>query len=358
MDAQTTLDFTTLSDDQRWQAHTSRDRRFDGVFITAVHSTGIYCRPSCSARTPLRKNVSFYPTPSAAEADGFRPCKRCEPEKRPSEVELVEGLCRFIDSASDHPLTLADLSEQFHASESQIHRVFKRILGITPRQYLDSRRLEAFTTRLREGDSVTDALYESGYGSSSRVYEKAHRHIGMTPGQYQKGGEGLSIVYTLNDSPLGRLLVAATERGVCAISISDEDRELEAFLHTEFPAADIRPGDDAVLSEFVTEVITYLEGTQPHLDLPLDIRATAFQHQVLEALRDIPYGETRTYSEVAEHIGKPKAVRAVANACATNRVALAIPCHRVTRKDGKIGGYRWGTERKESLLRMEGDGKG
>jgi len=342
-------EFTALTDADCWRIFSARDRRYDGVFVTGVLTTGIYCRPSCSARMPKRENVRFYPDCEAAEAAGFRPCKRCRPNERDAELALVEELCRYLDAHYDESPTLADLSAEAHLSAPQLSRVFKRVLGITPRQYLSARRVDSLGDQLKTNGSVAQAIYEAGYGSSSRVYEEMP--LGMTPTAYQRGGEGMRIDYAVVDSPLGRLLVGATERGVCALSLDDSDAKLEAFLHKTYPAAEIRCSDDD-LGQYLRAVLDYLGG-EPHLDLPVDIRVTAFQQRVLEALRQIPYGETRTYSDVAEAIGQPEAVRAVANACGANPTALVIPCHRVTRKDGSQGGYRWGTNRKAALLAME-----
>ena len=341
-----------LSDDERWQIFSQRDRRYDGVFVTAVKTTGIYCRPSCSARTPKRENVVFYATCAEARAAGFRPCKRCCPDERDADVALVEQLCRYIDDQYGDSLMLADLSARVHVSAPQLQRVFKRVTGITPRQYVDARRRELLASQLKAGEAISSAIYEAGYGSSSRVY--ARPPLGMTPVEYQRGAAGLSIRYTIVDSPLGRLLVGATDKGVCAVSLSDDDRVLEKFLDHEYPAAEIARDDEALYAT-VSDFLAYLDGQQPHLDLPVDIRVTAFQRLVLDALRQIPYGETRSYSEVAQAIGQPSAVRAVARACATNPVPLLIPCHRVTRKDGSLSGYRWGPERKAALLEMEQD---
>jgi AraC family transcriptional regulator of adaptative response/methylated-DNA-[protein]-cysteine methyltransferase len=266
-------------------------------------------------------------------------------------VELVQQVCRLIDRHSDEPLTLADLGDAVDVSPAHLQRVFKRLLGISPRQYAAARRLGRFKTRLREC-TVTTALYEAGYGSASRVYETAAGPMGMTPGTYRKGGLSTTIRYMLTDCPLGRLLLAATDRGVCGVYLGDADDYLEGELRREFPAATLsRDGDG--LSDWAALIAEHLRGELPHLELPLDVRATAFQWKVWQYLRTIPRGQTRTYRQVAEALGQPQAARAVARACATNPVSVVIPCHRVVRGDGGLGGYRWGVQRKEALLRKE-----
>ena len=340
-----------------WQAVLARNNRFDGSFVYGVRSTGIYCRPSCSARRPRRDQVIFFRMSEAAEQAGFRPCRRCRPDEAVIEdpqVKLVKCLCRYIeryDSPDSQP-TLAGMGDHVHVSPHHLQRTFRRIMGITPRQYAEACRLNRLKALVRKGESVTRALYEAGYGSSSRLYEGASSRMGMTPGAYLRGGKGMRIQYTIVDSPLGRLLVAATEKGICAVSIGRSDKVLKAALLNEYPAAEIR-WDKAGRREYMTALVKYLDGKQPNLDLPLDIQVTAFQWKVYEVLKTIPYGRTRTYGEIAEAIGHPKAVRAVARACATNPTAMVIPCHRVVRKDGSLGGYRWGLERKKTLLKKE-----
>jgi len=338
-----------------WRAVQERDACFDGRFVFAVRSTGIYCRPSCPARRPGRKQVVFFPLPEAAEAAGFRPCRRCRPREsvpRDPRLELVRRVCGYIAANPDGPLTLEALSAQTHTSLHHLQRTFKRIVGITPREFADARRMERLKKRLRQGQDVTDALYEVGYGSSSRLYERAAAQLGMTPANYRRGGRGMSIGYTIVKCPLGRLLVAATERGICAVSLGDSDAMLEAALRSEYPNAEIHRGA-AGRSRRVAALLRRLDGHQPHLNLPLDMQATAFQRRVWKELRRIPYGRTRSYKEVARAIGQPKAARAVARACATNPVSVVIPCHRVVRADGALGGYRWGVERKQALLEGE-----
>jgi len=340
-----------------WQAVLSRNNRFDGTFVYGVRSTGIYCRPSCSARRPQRDQVIYFRMAEAAEQAGFRPCRRCRPAEaviQDPQVKRVQRLCRYIESydSPDRSLTLAEMGDHVHVSPHHLQRTFKRIMGITPRQYAEACRLRRLKALVRKGTAITRALYEAGYGSSSRLYEGASTRMGMTPGTYLRGGEGMRIRYTIVDSPLGRLLVAATGKGICAVSIGKSDQFLKTALLNEYSAAEIH-WDKTGLKEYVTALLKYLDGKLPNLDLPLDVQVTAFQWKVYEALKAIPYGHTRTYREIAEAIGHPKAVRAVARACATNPTAMVIPCHRVVRKDGSLGGYRWGLERKKTLLEKE-----
>ncbi len=348
---------TDLDAEPRWRAVLARDRRYDGAFVYAVRSTGIYCRPSCASRKPRRGQVAFFPLPEAAERAGFRPCRRCrptQPRAADPRVPLVRNACLLIDAHPDQPASLATLSARSGTTPHALLRAFRAVLGLTPRQYRDERRLDRFKTQLKARKHVSPALYEAGYGSTSRVYERAHETLGMTPATYGRGGAGMRIAYTVVPCALGRLLVAATERGICRIGIGAADPALERGLRAEFPAAAVAR-DDATLRSWVAEITAHLDGHQPHLDLPLDVRATAFQRRVWEALRKIPYGSTRSYSEIARAIGKPKATRAVARACATNPVAIVIPCHRVVREDGDQGGYRWGMERKRALLAREAE---
>ena len=343
-----------MTDHERWTAVLTRDPRFDGAFVYAVRTTGVFCRPVCPSRRPARANVRFFTGARAAERAGFRPCRRCRPE-RPGAAPAVGAVteaCRLLDAAEETTPTLATLAAAVGLSPFHLHRTFKRLVGVTPRQYADSRRLARVKARLGAGDAVAGALYEAGYGAASRLYEKAPGQLGMTPGAYRKGGAGVAMAYTVTDCPLGRLLVAATERGVSALYFGDDDATLEAELGREYPAATIRR-DDAALGAWLAPVLAHLEGAEPHLDLPTDVRATAFQRQVWEALRRIPYGAIRTYAEVAEAIGRPQASRAVARACATNPVSVIVPCHRVVRADGGLAGYRWGLARKRALLARE-----
>jgi AraC family transcriptional regulator of adaptative response/methylated-DNA-[protein]-cysteine methyltransferase len=340
----------------RWRAVLARDRSWDGRFVFAVRSTGIYCRPSCPARRPHRRRVVFFGVPEAAEQAGFRACRRCRPrqaEPADPQAAIVRRACRLVEEQpADGAWRVSALAAAVGASPRHLLRAFQRVLGLTPRQYTQARRLAAFKGRLKRGDSVTGALYDVGFGSSSRLYEDVQGRLGMTPGTYRRGGRGMRIAYTLVPSPLGRLLVAATERGVAAVSLGDGDAALEEALRAEYPAAEIRR-DDGRLQGWVAAVLGQLAGTAPRPDVPIDVQATAFQHRVWEELRAIPRGQTRTYGEIARRLGRPRAARAVARACARNRVALVVPCHRVVAESG-VGGYRWGVERKRALLEREG----
>jgi len=346
-----------------WQAVQARDRGADGLFVYAVRSTGIYCRPSCASRKPRREQVMFFALPQAAEQQGFRACRRCRPASavlRDARTKAVARVCREIDArihadagiADEAPVTLAALSKIAGISPHQLERAFRSVMGITPRQYADAQRMRRLKSRLRKGDDVTTALYDAGFGSSSRLYERAPSHLGMTPATYRQGGAGMRIHYTILSSPLGRLLVGATERGISALYLGESDARLEAALEKEYPRAEILR-DRNGLEGWVEKILAHLRGKEPHLDLPTDVQATAFQRRVWEELRKIPYGATRTYSEVARAIGRPKAVRAVARACSTNPTSVVVPCHRVVREDGNPAGYRWGAERKRALLARE-----
>ena len=346
-----------MNDEQRWQVFMARDAAYDGQFVVAVRSTGIYCRPSCPARRPRRENTVFYPAPVEAETAGYRPCRRCHPEQPGSAAPAwVAEACRLIEAAAEPP-SLAELADQVGLSQGHVQRVFKRVMGVSPRQYGEAYRLGRVKASLKQEDTVSRALYEAGYGSSSRFYENGAGRLGMAPTVYRRGGTGMRIGYTLVDSPLGRLMVAATERGVCFVSLGDSDEALEAALRGDYHAAEL-VRDDEGLGETVQTLLAFLAGSRPGLDLPLDIQGTAFQWRVWEALRAIPYGETRTYAQLAEAIHEPKAARAVGHACATNPVSLVIPCHRAVRTDGTLGGYRWGLSRKEALLAREKAGRG
>ncbi|HVF21561.1 MAG TPA: bifunctional DNA-binding transcriptional regulator/O6-methylguanine-DNA methyltransferase Ada [Pyrinomonadaceae bacterium] len=344
-----------MNNEQLWQAVVAKDANFDGQFVFAVSSTGIYCRPSCPSRRAHRERVKFFDFPEAAEQAGFRACLRCQPQRArvlDPQIELVQRVCRFLNTSDSETLKLAELAAQTGVSVFHLQRTFKRVMGISPRQYLAARRFGNFKQLVRKGDSVTSALYESGFNSSSRLYEHAAEELGMTPATYSRGGRGVNISYTIVTSAMGCLLVAITERGVCAVTMGDSDTQLEKGLREEFPQAAINR-DDPVLREPVQKILNHLDQNDPRLDLPLDIRSTAFQRQVWEKLREIPYGETLSYGDVAKALGKPGAVRAVGRACATNPVALVIPCHRVVREDKSLGGYRWGLERKKKLLEHE-----
>lgn len=343
-----------LDDDGLWQTILDRDPAWDGRVYFAVRTTGVYCRPSCPARRPRRANVLFVPSPDAAERLGFRPCRRCAPREVDAQAAFVAAACAFIDAHLDEPLTLARIGEAVGVSPAHLQRTFTRLVGVSPRAYAAARRLDRVKSALAKGAPVTVAIYDAGFGSGSRLYERTGAELGMTPGAYRDGGAGASITYAIADSPFGRLLVATTARGICAVSLGDSDQQLEARLASEFASAD-RHRDDAAAQAWIQAVVDHLRGNPAHarLDLPLDIRATGFQRRVWAALRAIPPGETRTYGEIARQLGDPAAARAVAGACAANPVALVIPCHRVVRSDGAPGGYRWGAARKERLLERE-----
>jgi AraC family transcriptional regulator, regulatory protein of adaptative response / methylated-DNA-[protein]-cysteine methyltransferase len=344
-----------MNSEQKWQAVLKRDHDADGAFVYAVRSTGIYCRPSCPSRRPRREQVVFFAAPAAAEHDGYRACRRCHPRDyatRDDQPAWIQQTRCYIETHLDEPLTLDVLSAQANVSAYHLQRIFKRVLGVSPRQYAEALRLSRFKSRLKKGDSVTGALYEAGYGSSSRLYERASSQLGMTPSVYRNGGEGMQINYAIVDSPLGRLLVAATERGVCFVSLGDSERALIAELKHDYPAAEIER-DETHLHAWVSAIVAYLQGRQTQLDLPLDAKGTAFQWRVWRELQAIPYGRTRTYGEIAEALGNPSASRAVGRACATNPVSLVIPCHRAVASDGKLTGYRWGVSRKQKLLEQE-----
>jgi AraC family transcriptional regulator, regulatory protein of adaptative response / methylated-DNA-[protein]-cysteine methyltransferase len=341
-------------DARRWDAVVGRDHTHDGNFVFAVSTTGVYCRPSCPARRPRRENVQFFLQPEHAERAGYRACLRCRPKSVSgnSQADAVKEICRYIEQHLDEPVTLERLGKVFRQSPFHLQRRFKAVLGITPREYADSCRLRQLKRSLQAGDNVTRAMYDAGYGSSSRLYERTASQLGMTPDKYRRGAIAASIRYTCTDSPLGRMLIAATDRGVCAIQFAASDDELLEGLTHEFPFA-VRKVDDGGLQSYVEALLGKMTGRELNAALPLDIRATAFQRRVWTYLQSIPFGATRSYSQVAKAIRHPRATRAVARACATNPVAVAIPCHRVVREDGTMGGYRWGVGRKEALLAME-----
>lgn len=350
---------STRSADPRWHGVLARDARLDGRFVFAVRSTGIYCRPSCPSRRPRREQVLFFARPEAAERHGFRACRRCRPSEAAHgapQAGLVRRICHAIEQhlreGSEGAPSLAALSAQISISPHHLQRTFKRLMGISPRQYADAKRLGVLKSQLKKGDDVTTALYEAGYGSSSRLYERANGQLGMTPATYRRGGNGMRIGYTIVDSPLGRLLVAATKRGISALYLGDSDARIESTLRKEYPNAEIRR-DQNGMNDWVRTIVKHLRGLEPRLDLPVDVQATAFQRRVWEELRNIPYGSTRSYSQIARAIGRPRANRAVARACATNPVSVVIPCHRVVREDGHLGGYRWGLDRKQTLIEQE-----
>ena len=345
---------TPITEDARWQAMLARDNTSDGKFVFAVSSTGIYCRPSCPSKRPRRENVTFFRAPQEAESAGFRECLRCRPKSvtgNPRQ-ELVKSVCRYIEQHLDEPVTLAQLGKQYRQSPFHLQRTFKAVLGITPKQYADSCRMRGFRQRLKAGHSVTRAMHDAGYSSTSRLYSRTASELGMEPGKYRRGAIAAPIRYTCTDSPLGRILVAATDKGICSIQFADSDEELEQGLKQEFPFA-IRRRDDENISKLTQQLVRHMKGLAKSSTLPLDIQATAFQRRVWSYLRSIGFGETRSYSDVAKGIGQPSAIRAVARACATNPVAVAIPCHRVLRTNGDLGGYRWGMGRKKALLELE-----
>lgn len=340
--------------DWQWQAVVTKNRNLDGALYFGVRTTGIFCRPSCSSRQPKRENVAFFITANEAKNAGFRACLRCKPLDavvRDPAPELIANAFRSLQNKDLEFTTVEDLASELEVSSGHLQKVFKNVLGVTPKEVMDMFRLENFKDNVRGAD-VTTSLYDSGFGSSRSLYEKAGERIGMTPAVYKKGGQGVAINYTIADSPLGKLLVASTEKGICAVSFGDSDEELKRELEQEFFAAEISE-DSKGLKKAVDSILRGLNGERSILALPLDVRGTAFQMSVWAELRKIPYGETRSYKEVAENIGDPKAIRAVARACATNPVALVTPCHRVVASDGKLAGYRWGIERKKELLDTE-----
>jgi AraC family transcriptional regulator of adaptative response/methylated-DNA-[protein]-cysteine methyltransferase len=338
--------------DWRWQAVQAKNSEFDGAFWFAVRTTGIFCRPSCSSRTPKRENVAFFANAADAERAGYRACLRCKPKNidQPAPgVGLVARAFELLEKSETG--TVDELSSALGVSSGHLQKTFKAVIGIAPKEVLDMLRIENFKDIVK-GSDVTTSLYESGFGSSRSLYEKAEERLGMTPAVYKKGGKGMTIEYTIVDSKLGKLMVAATAKGICAVSFGDAEEQLKSELSSEFPLAKIERGDSR-LQQAVTAILKGLDGEKAILSLPLDLRASAFQLRVWSELRKIPYGETRSYGQIAEKLGNPKAVRAVARACATNPVAVVTPCHRVIASSGKLSGYRWGIERKEKLLNNE-----
>ncbi|MFY9793339.1 MAG: bifunctional DNA-binding transcriptional regulator/O6-methylguanine-DNA methyltransferase Ada [Candidatus Sulfotelmatobacter sp.] len=341
-------------DEESWRAVIARDPNYDGEFVFAVATTGVYCRPSCAARRPRRENVTFFSRPDQAERAGFRECLRCRPRSFSGnpQSDVAKEICRYIEQHLDESITLERLGKAFRLSPFHLQRRFKAAIGITPREYADSCRMRQLKRNLQSGDNVTRAMYDAGYGSSSRLYEKTASQLGMTPDNYRRGAIAATIRYACADSPLGRMLIAATQRGVCSIQFADSDGELIEGLKREFPFA-VRKPDEGGLQAWIAALLAKMTGRELDANLPLDIRATAFQRRVWNYLQSIPFGATRSYSQVAKAIGQPTASRAVARACATNPVAVAIPCHRVVRADGNNSGYRWGVERKKVLLDLE-----
>jgi AraC family transcriptional regulator of adaptative response/methylated-DNA-[protein]-cysteine methyltransferase len=340
---------------RKWLAAVAlHDARMDGAFVYAVRSTGIYCRPSCPSRRPREKQILLFVQPEAAERAGFRACRRCQPNRarHNPQANLIRRVCAEIEGSPDEAVSLRRLAELTGLSPAHLQRTFRRAMGITPRQYADALRVARLKSELRKGKDVTTALHSVSYGSSSRLYEKSDTQLGMTPATYRRGGSGMKISYTIAPCSLGHVLVAATARGISAVYLGDRDSELTDALRKEYPRADIQR-DTGDQTKWVQEIVRHIAGLNPELDLPTDVVATAFQRRVWEALQAIPSGTTRTYSEVARSIGRPSATRAVARACATNPTSLVVPCHRVVRVDGGLGGYRWGLERKQSLLARE-----
>ncbi len=342
-----------LTEDQAWAAVLARDPAADAEMVYAVTTTGVFCRPTCPSRRPSRQNVVFFPDPATAVSAGYRPCRRCRPQQRHTDAALVETLSARL--RRDRPVTLGELARLTGRSPFTIERTFKRVLGVTPAQYQRQNRAASFRHELKNGSArVTDAIYDAGYSGPGRAYENTQ--LGMAPGEYRAGGRNAHVGYAIGASPLGKVLIAATPRGLCSVILGDNDRELTRELHKQFPLAKIQP--ESRLHAMLAQVLSQFGEHPAALHLPLDLRATAFQMRVWEALRRIPRGETRSYAQLAASIGRPTAVRAVARACATNPVAVVVPCHRVIGSNGKPTGYRWGVERKEKLLELERAARG
>jgi AraC family transcriptional regulator of adaptative response/methylated-DNA-[protein]-cysteine methyltransferase len=341
-------------DESRWQALVHRNPAADGAFVYSVQTTGVYCRPVCPAKLARRKNVRFHATCEEAEAAGFRPCKRCKPTAEglvERQASVVAQACRIIEEADEIP-NLDDLANSVGMSSYHFHRVFKAQTGLTPRRYAVAHRSRRVRDELMRRGTVTESIYRAGFRSNSRFYESSNEVLGMTPTTFRAGGDGTSIRFAIGESWLGPILVAVSDKGVCAIFIGDDPDKLARELQDRFPKAQLI-GDDPDFEQLVARVVGLLETPSDGFDLPLDIRGTAFQQRVWEALRQIPAGSTASYAEIAERIGQPQSVRAVAQACGANRLAVAIPCHRVVRTDGSLSGYHWGVERKDQLLRRE-----
>jgi AraC family transcriptional regulator of adaptative response/methylated-DNA-[protein]-cysteine methyltransferase len=342
------------SDDVKWAAIVAHDGAYDGRFYYSVDTTGIYCRPSCPSRRPNRANVRFHKTATDAEHAGFRACKRCKPNQSSLHQEhtaKVAQACQLIEQSEDAP-KLGELAEAVGLSPYHFHRIFKSVAGLTPKAYATAHRHKRVRDKLSEGATVTKAIYDAGYNSNGRFYATASDVLGMAPGKFRAGGVDTAIRFAIGACSLGSVLVAASDKGVCAILLGDDPEALLHDLEERFPRAELI-GGDAAFEQLAARVIGFVEAPQTGLDLPLDARGTAFQHRVWQALRDIPAGSTASYTEIARRIGSPKSVRAVASACAANPLAVAIPCHRVVRKDGDLSGYRWGVERKRILLDRE-----
>jgi AraC family transcriptional regulator of adaptative response/methylated-DNA-[protein]-cysteine methyltransferase len=347
----------------RWNAVQQHDASKDGTFVYGVLTTGVYCKPSCASRRPLRKNVRFYATPADAERDGLRACLRCKPKQANGDDAIesrVRKACDLIVRDADQPLSLKQIAAEAGLSPFHFQRSFKAIVGLTPKEFHDAERVRVLKAGLKSGRSVTAAIYDAGFGSSSRVYERVDTRLGMTPQQYRRGGQGLAISHATSATPLGLLMIGATDRGICFIQFGDNEKALEKQLIAEYPQAIHSPmpkEQAATFDTWMRSLAAYLEGGKPSLDLPLDVRGTAFQMRVWRYLQTIPYGDVQSYAEVARGIGQPTAARAVAQACGSNTIALAIPCHRVIRGSGELGGYRWGLERKRTLIDTERAGR-
>lgn len=356
MGTNTDLTAAATRNDPRWAAVLARDPSADGQFFYSVKTTGVYCRPSCSARSARPENVRFHPTAADAERAGFRPCKRCRPDQPPLEqqrISQVAALCRYIESANEPP-RLRELADRAGLSTYHLHRLFKAVTGLTPKAYAAAHRAQRVRSELARGATVTKAIYGAGYNSNSRFYEDSDRILGMTPTRYRTGGTGTAIRFAIGQCSLGAILVAASDRGVCAILLGDDPDALARDLQDRFPRANLIAGDDD-FERLIAKVVGFVEAPALGLDLPLDVRGTAFQQRVWQALSKIPAGQTASYADIARAIGAPHAVRAVAGACAANPIAVAIPCHRVVRSDGALSGYRWGVDRKRALLKRESD---
>jgi AraC family transcriptional regulator of adaptative response/methylated-DNA-[protein]-cysteine methyltransferase len=344
----------TPIDEARWAAVMARDSEADGQFYYSVATTGVYCRPSCASRLANRANVAFHANPADSEAAGFRPCKRCKPNEAPLTErygKMVAEACRVIETAETPP-TLAQLARGAHLSPHHFHRVFKAVAGVTPKAFADALRGRRVREGLTKPGTVTEAIYDAGFNSGGRFYEQSAQVLGMTPTRFRKGGERTTIRFAIGQCSLGAILVAATDKGVCAILLGDDPDVLIRDLQDRFDRAELI-GGDATFEALVAKVVGFVERPSQGLDLPLDVRGTAFQQRVWQALRGIKVGETASYGEIARRVGAPKAVRAVAQACAANNLAVAIPCHRVVRNDGALSGYAWGVERKRALLGRE-----
>jgi AraC family transcriptional regulator of adaptative response/methylated-DNA-[protein]-cysteine methyltransferase len=350
------LQMTQGNANQKWSMVLARDAKADGRFVYAVKSTGIFCRPTCPSRRPRRENVEFFDLPNQAQQAGYRACLRCTPLERNAQTQKVEAACRYIDENLDITLSLTAISRHVAISPFHFQRMFKRILGISPREYQQARRAGKFRQALLSDGSVTDAIYEAGFSSSSRAYESIPAQLGMTPSAFRSGGEGVEIRCTVIATELGKLLVATTSRGVCSVRFGESEAALLRELKRDFKAAKIHR-DDSGLEPVANQIKQLVSGSATAMNIPLDLRGTAFQQMVWKELRRIPAGQTRSYTEVAKIIGKPSAVRAVANACGSNPVALVVPCHRVVQKNGSLAGYRWGVKRKAALLEKEASSK-